>query len=189
MTHENNGDAGALEAHGDTSRVLTMNTANAEDWDRVPFPARQQLGDPDALAHKFNLAERSELGDPDQGGHGVMQVENRVHFSQPVLSPAETEEPEEYGRSALQREVPGRNARTISGSQSSSAPRDGEPSRTTSATRSSTARDVGSVPDGSVQDVLDWVGDDPERARAALEIENQRQSPRKSLLVQLNEKI
>lgn len=45
------------------------------------------------------------------------------------------------------------------------------------------------VPDGSIQTVLKWVGDDKDRARRAIEKENGRSDPRSSLLAQLNEKI
>lgn len=39
---------------------------------------------------------------------------------------------------------------------------------------------------GNVSDVLDWVGDNPERAKAALEAERSKERPRASLIKQLN---
>lgn len=39
--------------------------------------------------------------------------------------------------------------------------------------------------DGTVSDVLDWVGDDPQRAEQALGIENGKDEPRKTLVAQL----
>lgn len=45
------------------------------------------------------------------------------------------------------------------------------------------------VPDGTVKEVLDWVGDDSARARAALEAEQAKDSPRSSLVGQLNDKV
>ncbi|MEV0993426.1 hypothetical protein [Nonomuraea sp. NPDC050202] len=44
------------------------------------------------------------------------------------------------------------------------------------------------VPDGTVDDVLGWVGDDPDRARAALEAEEARDKPRSTLVARLREK-
>jgi hypothetical protein len=38
------------------------------------------------------------------------------------------------------------------------------------------------VPDGTVQDVKDWVGDDPDRAQAALAAENEKDEPRVTLV-------
>jgi hypothetical protein len=41
------------------------------------------------------------------------------------------------------------------------------------------------VPSGTSNDVLTWVGDDPDRASAALDAENQRDAPRSTLISQL----
>lgn len=41
------------------------------------------------------------------------------------------------------------------------------------------------VPDGSAKDVLDWVGDDPERAQAALDAEAAKDKPRSTLQADL----
>lgn len=41
------------------------------------------------------------------------------------------------------------------------------------------------VPDGTADDVLAWVGDDPERASWALEVEHTRDKPRSTLTAQL----
>jgi hypothetical protein len=49
--------------------------------------------------------------------------------------------------------------------------------------------DDSEVPDGTVKEVLDWVGDDSARARAALEAEQAKDSPRSSLVGQLNDKV
>jgi hypothetical protein len=45
---------------------------------------------------------------------------------------------------------------------------------------------AGDVPDGTAADVIGWVGDDPDRARAAIAAENQREKPRSSLLAKLD---
>lgn len=175
----------------DNRRVLYMNAANAHDWDGVPFPARQQLGDPDALAHKFPLAGPQDLGAPESGGHGVRLEPSVVHPVEPVLSPSgvEDDQPDQFGAAALQRGEPGRNWRTIGASQSSSRPLTTVAERPTSAgPATSTSEDAG-VPNGTVPDVLAWVGDDSDRARAALDAENRRTHPRQSLIEQLNGKI
>lgn len=43
------------------------------------------------------------------------------------------------------------------------------------------------VPGGTVNDVLDWVDDDPDRARLALDAEQDRPSPRSTLVDQLED--
>lgn len=45
------------------------------------------------------------------------------------------------------------------------------------------------VPEGSVGKVLEWVGDDPAKARAALEAENAKDEPRATLVAKLNDKV
>lgn len=42
------------------------------------------------------------------------------------------------------------------------------------------------VPDGPISDVLAWVGDDPDRAAAALEAELGKDTPRSSLVDKLS---
>lgn len=44
------------------------------------------------------------------------------------------------------------------------------------------------VPEGTITEVLDWVGDDPERARAALDAEYASSNPRSTLITQLEAK-
>lgn len=44
------------------------------------------------------------------------------------------------------------------------------------------------VPEGTVEEVLAWIGDDPERALAALDAENARRPTRKSLIKRLEER-
>lgn len=41
------------------------------------------------------------------------------------------------------------------------------------------------VPEGSVDEVMEWVGDDPDRAQAALDAENESDSPRSTLVQKL----
>lgn len=41
------------------------------------------------------------------------------------------------------------------------------------------------VPDGNVGEILDWVDDDPDRARRALDAERAREHPRSTLIKQL----
>jgi hypothetical protein len=42
------------------------------------------------------------------------------------------------------------------------------------------------VPDGSISEILDWVGDDEERAALALEAELAKESPRSTLVDKLS---
>jgi hypothetical protein len=44
---------------------------------------------------------------------------------------------------------------------------------------------AGDVPDGNADAVLDWVGDDRDRARQALEVEQERDNPRSTLIGKL----
>lgn len=175
----------------DDRRVLYANAANAHNWDGVPFPARQQLGDPDALAHKFPLAGPQDLGAPESGGYGVRLEPSVVHPVEPVLSPTgvEDDQPDRFGAAALQRGERGRNRRTIGASQSSSRPPTTVAGRSTSAGPVASASEDARVPDGTASDVLAWVGDDPNRARAALDAERRRTNPRQSLVAQLNQKV
>lgn len=43
------------------------------------------------------------------------------------------------------------------------------------------------VPSGLVKEILDWVGDDKERASRALEVENSHKKPRKGVVKELKE--
>lgn len=45
--------------------------------------------------------------------------------------------------------------------------------------------DDSEVPDGTTQDVLDWVGDDSDRAQQALDAEQARDTPRTTLVAEL----
>jgi hypothetical protein len=45
------------------------------------------------------------------------------------------------------------------------------------------------VPDGTVAEINDWVGDNTDRAQQALDAEEKREKPRVSLLNSLNEKL
>lgn len=49
------------------------------------------------------------------------------------------------------------------------------------------AIDPDAVPSGSVADVLEWVGDDLERAQQALDAEQERDTPRRTLVEPLTE--
>ena len=43
----------------------------------------------------------------------------------------------------------------------------------------------GGVPDGTIAEVMEWVGDDPVRAQQALDVENAAETPRSTLISQL----
>jgi hypothetical protein len=51
------------------------------------------------------------------------------------------------------------------------------------------ARSGDDAPNGTISEILEWVGDDQERARAALEAEQSKDKPRPSLVSQLNDKL
>lgn len=50
-----------------------------------------------------------------------------------------------------------------------------------------TGDDSNVVPEGTVKEVLEWVGEDKDRAQAALDAENATDEPRKSLIKELGE--
>ncbi len=43
------------------------------------------------------------------------------------------------------------------------------------------------VPEGTVDEILDWVGDDSEKAQKALDAENEKSNPRKTLVSALED--
>lgn len=48
-------------------------------------------------------------------------------------------------------------------------------------------RDLGvDIPDGNIGEIMDWVGQDKERAQRAIDKENERQTPRRGLINHLN---
>ena len=47
----------------------------------------------------------------------------------------------------------------------------------------------GEVPDGSIETVLEWVGDDEDRASAALQVEQDKSTPRVTLINALEAKL
>lgn len=62
---------------------------------------------------------------------------------------------------------------------------DGEQDEEPSEPEGSEDVDGDGVPDGTAESVLAWVGDDPERARAALAAEDRREHPRSTLVDKL----
>lgn len=60
---------------------------------------------------------------------------------------------------------------------------DNRPRTTPSAAKASpgSGNDGPEVPNGKAQAVIDWIGDDPSRAKAALEAENAARRPRKTV--------
>jgi hypothetical protein len=171
-------------------RVLRMNEATSDHTVGIPFPALQQLGYPDALRHKRDRIRELDPANPDgPTGHGLIQMQSRVRMEPPVIGPATPPDEGTDPARSLQRDVPGRNKRAISASQSSSAVTQDLTEQTTLESRGRGASGDTGVPDGTIDDVLSWVGDDPNRARVAIETEKTRPSPRKSLIAQLNDKI
>jgi hypothetical protein len=65
-------------------------------------------------------------------------------------------------------------------------PADADPTaEAASDTPAASEADAESVPDGTAEDVLAWVGDDSDRAVAALEAEEKRDKPRGTLIAKL----
>lgn len=139
--------------------------ATAEDWDKVPFPAQQQLGyhaevpngvrggrsindftgkGPEELLGSADISERQE-------GHVDLKSEVTYHLDPaPVLSP--------YTNPA--------DAPIVTEAVAEAAKQ--------------------TVPGGSIDKVLAWVGDDKARAQLALEAEQGKDEPRQSLIARLS---
>ena len=65
-----------------------------------------------------------------------------------------------------------------------------EPDQVTAQDSASTEQSAeSSVPTGSVREIMDWVGDDKDRAQSALDQENSKDDSRVSLVRQLEAKI
>lgn len=100
----------------------------------------------------------------------------------PIETPADTEQGE-----AVQDEVTGVvDAEALADVETVTVGSDGEPSSFgADVERDGDADLTAAVPDGTADDVMAWVGDDTERARAAFEVESGRTKPRKTLLAKL----
>lgn len=68
-------------------------------------------------------------------------------------------------------------------------PEPGSPGRPEDAESEDAPSNGSEVPDGTVDDVLAWVGDDKARAQAALDAEQQRPTPRTSLVAELEKRL
>ena len=90
-----------------------------------------------------------------------------------------------FSPSAAVKAVTGKAAGVTDDAPAPEAPQ-GEPTAQQAAPP--TANENG-VPQGTVGEVLEWVGDDKERARAALDAEHATGEPRKSLVRRLEEQI
>lgn len=145
--------------------------ATAEDWDKVPFPAKQQLGFHDEVPNGVRQgrsindftgkAPEELLGSADiserQDGHVVLKSEVTYHLDPaPVLSP--------YTNPA---DAPAGAGVAVAADRAEESL-------------------VGTIPTGSVDKVLAWVGDDKARAQLALEAEQAKPEPRQSLIARLS---
>lgn len=151
-----------------SDQSVNMNELTSDDAAKIPFPARQQL-----TGDNFKDA-RSGNGVADPKRKLLKEVKYHLKNDGAAKSSKTVESTdggvtsvrhEGSGPDASQHAVPGRNDRT-------------------------TGNDVVSaVPDGTVPDVLAWVGDNSARARLAMESEQSKPSPRTSLVLQLADKI
>lgn len=200
------------------TRVLQMNESTSDNWDMVPFPARQQMGDHGDLkdARSGNgVSDENQTGFTE-GGHTTMPVTYHLESTPPPSEPAGAPGSDSYNRSArgsegmaseketsfgalrhdtagpvsTQHEEPGRDDRITQRNASSVASSDGTssaPASDSTQTADAPASENADVPNASVQDVMTWVNGDKTRARAALDAENARPTPRATLVAQLQE--
>lgn len=210
------------------TRVIRMNESTSDEFDKVPFPARQQMGyynetvDVDARAGngpqdrvEYQASDRRDYKIPaaEDGGSRVHEVTYHLDTTPPPAEPACAPGSVEYNVSqgrekgehtytstqgnattarhsdeayvTTQREVPGRNEQYASavGMDHSGSAHAGSGSAANVVTSGS----VSDVPNGTVTQVMNWVGDDATKARQAEEAENKRDNPRSSLLDKLSE--
>lgn len=206
-----------------STRVLQMNESTSDDWDKVPFPAKQQMGYHGDLtdARSGNGVNDENQTGFERGGHSVQPVTYHLESTPPPSEPMGTPGSESYnvhargtermaseggdfqavrhegsGPITSQTEVPGRDER-IMGQQdqppvkdeTSPAPADAQPTSNDAASADGGVDESADVPNASMQDVLTWVGDDKARAKAALDAENARPTPRATLVSQLQERV
>lgn len=217
--------------------LIGTNEFTSEEWDKIPFPARQQLGDHGQLRDarggngitEFTGKSPQELVHAEPMNHedAVQKVTYHLESTPPPSEPAGAPGSESYNRNVRAtpgaEEAPGthttlagatavvhnenhpattqRNTGENSNSRIMDMVANADTAQTSSETgAASGAENVASdeskassgsdeVPEGSVAQVLAWVGDDSDRARRALEAEQERPTPRQTLVAQLNERI
>lgn len=211
--------------------LIGTNEFTSDEWDKIPFPARQQLGDHGQLRDARSGRGISDFAgeDPKNLVHAepfrndsVRRVDYHLESTPPPAEPKGAPGSESYarhrghvtesdmtltsqGNAVTARHNPNAPVNTQrntgenvndrimgvyeQGSESSSAPAvaGGTPDATTEPVPGDTDGD--GVPNGSVSEVMAWVGDDSGRARQALESEQKRSQPRSSLITQLNDRI
>jgi hypothetical protein len=147
--------------------------ANAEDWDKVPFPAKQQLG-----FHGDLPVGRDGTSINDHTGKGPEELLGSVDLSERTADTATLLEPVTYFLDPPPVVVPYSNPWD--------APTDVNPEPT--ADEASVEEPPGplEVPHGPIDRVLAWVGDDKDRAARALEVEQAKAEPRASLVARLS---
>jgi hypothetical protein len=174
-------------------RVVRMNESTSDKFDNIPLPARQQLGyfdeTVDVDARSGNGVDKLRVDDIDDGrdygaipvsasGTRVQEVTYHLH---PAPEVPETRESEER-YATTQRAAPGRNERmaaALGAEDHASVPAGSD--------RAAAVLASTDTPRGTTQQVLDWVGDDKDRARQALEQEDKRENPRSGLKSKLED--
>ena len=175
------------------TRVVRMNESTSDKFDNIPLPARQQLGyydstvDVDARSgngvdklRDDNVDDGRDYGTIPVGASGTKVIPVTYHLH-PAPEVAETRDSEER-YATTQRSAPGRNERMA-------AALGVEDHASVPAGSDRAAQVVAStdVPGGTTQQVLDWVGDDKDRARQALDKEEKRENPRSGLKAKLED--
>jgi hypothetical protein len=189
-----------------------MNEATSEKLEHIPLPARQQLGifndtvDKDARSGN-GLKDRLDFVDanhgdyqqpaPEQTGTLLMPVTYHLEREPQVHSETHGNVTTAYQRPdqdvTTQHEVPGVNERTAERAgleDSGSVHAESGQAAGVRVQDTVNGGDAPSqVPDGSIQQVLAWVGNDKDRAQAALDAEQAKPTPRSSLVEKLNERL
>jgi len=72
-----------------SDQTVNMNELTSEDWDKVPFPARQQMGDQGGLKDaRSGNGVHDQLGNPpESGGHTLQEVTYPLEMTAPPVEP------------------------------------------------------------------------------------------------------
>ena len=135
--------------------------ANAEDWDKVPFPAKQQLGfHADLPVGRDGTSINDFTGKGPEELLGSADLSERTPDTVPLLSEV-TYHLNPAPHVAAYTNAPVEEVAEV-------------------------AETADEVPHGTIDRVLAWVGNDADRARRALEVEQAKAEPRASLVARLS---
>lgn len=157
--------AAFLDTSGCPVRVLDADASEGDNGE-TPDPAKPAAG-----TEPHGTGETGDSPEPHPGT-GAEPVPPEIHEPQPKRAP----EPDPVPGSGMEPD-PAPDTTALTGAP---GPQPADPSVVDPAT-------AGLDINGTAAQVLDWVGDDEERARAAHEAETGRDKPRKTLLSKLEE--